>query len=568
MTDIDPNHETEGFAALGLGPALLERVAAAGFEAPTPIQEAAIPALLEGRDLVGLAHTGTGKTAAFGLPLLQRLDPERAEVQALVLAPTRELAMQVAKALRGFDRSAGVATVYGGQPMGKQIRDLRRGAKVVVGTPGRVRDLLDRGALSFAGLDCVVLDEADEMLKMGFVEDLEAILGHAPGDRPRQTMLFSATMSPGVRRVAEQHLTDPLDVSVAGGQAAAPEIEQHAFLLRPGDKLDVLDRLLEVEAEGAVLVFAQTRLDTAGLAEQLEARGHAAAALHGDMSQAQRELVLGRFRSGRCRVLVATDVAARGLDVEGVELVVNFDPPDNGDAYTHRVGRTGRAGRGGTAITFAEIRDQELLRFVRKRALPDQGHRDPPSERDVMQSRAAALRARLADAPDEPLEAYLAEIDALVAEGHDPRLLAARAARLLCGDRPLVDPETADGLGALVPFRIPFGRRNGVRASDVVAALCKGLGLSNEAIGPIDLFDRHTEVWIAPAEADAVEAARRIPLRGRPAFIDRMDGRGRPRRPAGPPRGNRPHDRRGPPPPRKGPHKGQGKPKRPWIKQP
>ncbi len=562
----EPQPDPTGFAALGVKQPLLAALEAAKFVEPTPIQTAAIPPLLEGVDMVGQARTGTGKTAAFGLPLLQRLDPSRREVQAIVLAPTRELAMQVSKALRGFNRKVPVATVYGGQPIGKQIREIERGAMVVVGTPGRTLDLLNRGVLRFDGLDCVVLDEADEMLQMGFIEDIESILGFAPPDRKRQTMLFSATMSRGVRSVAERHLLNPVDLAVAGGEAAVPEIDQQLLILRISEKVAVLDRLLEVESEGTALVFTQTRVATAQLAERLERRGHAAAALHGDMSQALREQVLSRFRSGRVRVLVATDVAARGLDIDTITLVVNFDPPDGRDGYVHRIGRTGRAGRKGTAVTLAGPGDKQFILGVQSYAKDRLTRRHSPTLGDVMASRAGKLRERLKEASHDGLAPYLAEVDALVEQGMDVREIAALAARLACGARPLLDPDEIEQTPPMVPFWLPLGRRQGVRPGDIVAALCRGIELPREAVGAIDLSDRHTEIWIAEPHAEAVQRAGQINLRGRVTRIERADGLGRRRR--GPPKGKHPRqaDRHGPPR-RKGPYK-KGGANRPWKKRP
>ncbi len=560
-TDVSP------FAALGLCDRLLEALERSQFVTPTAIQAAAIPILLEGRDAIGLARTGTGKTAAFGLPLLQRLDPERREVQALVLAPTRELAVQVSKALQDFAGRTGIATVYGGQPMGRQIREIERGAQVVVGTPGRVLDLLKRGALRFNGLDCAVLDEADEMLQMGFIEDIEAIFGFAPKDRPRQTMLFSATMSRGVRAVAAKHLKDPVDVSVAGDEEAVPEIDQQLLIVRVAEKVDALDRLLEVESQGAALVFTQTRVAAAELAERLEGRGHSAAALHGDMSQALREAVLARFRRGRARVLVATDVAARGLDVDIITLVVNFDPPDGRDAYVHRIGRTGRAGRRGTAVTFAGPRDKQFIMGVQRYAGSGLTRRSPPTLFEVMQSRAARLRRELENASREGLDPYLAEVDALVEAGMDPREVAAIAAKLMCGDRGLVSPDDLEPAPTMVPFWIPVGRKHGVYPNDIIGALCRGLGLPREGVGAVDLSDRHGEVWIDETYAEAILRAGSINVRGRPTRIERADGLGRQRRgPAGgnPYRGN---DRFGGPRGNKGPGR-KGGAKRHWKKRP
>ncbi len=558
--------EAEGFAALGLSPELLAAVEAEGFSEPTPIQVAAIPPLLDGRDLIGLARTGTGKTAAFALPLLQRIDRRRREVQALVLAPTRELALQVSKACSAFGKSLGglgVATVYGGQPYGGQIKALKRGAALVVGTPGRILDLLNRGALRLDGLDCIVLDEADEMLRMGFVEDIEMILAHTPDDRPRQTMLFSATMSKQVRAVAAKHLSDPVDLEVRGGEEPVPEIEQQILIVREADRIDVLDRLLEVESDGASLVFTRTRLAAAQVAERLERRGHPAAALHGEMSQSLRETVLGRFRSGLARVLVATDVAARGLDVEGITLVVNLDPPLDRDGYVHRIGRTGRAGRKGTAVTFAGPGDKQFILGVQSYAKDALTRRRPPGVAEVMAGRAERLRARITEGKDEGLEPYLAQVDVLVEGGMDPKEAAARALRLACGARPLSDPASAPPDVVHVPFWLPLGRRDRVRVGDIVGALCGDLGLSRDNIGAVDLADRHTEVWIDEAWADRVAKAGQIQLRSRVTRIVRADGLGKTRGfGRGKPQARSPHQFRKSPK-GKGPYKKGGQ-KRPW----
>ena len=409
MTDADPTT----FAALGLAPALLETLAGLGYEEPTPVQEAAIPPLLAGRDLLAEAPTGTGKTAAFALPILQRLAAEglgRAEqgtALALVLVPTRELAMQVAEAVHRYGRVLGarVLPVYGGQPIGLQLRGLRRGLDVVVATPGRAVDHLTRGSLRLDTVEAVVLDEADEMLDMGFAEELDAILSATPAGR--QTALFSATISPTIARVAARHLREPVRVSVRPerpSEAAPALVRQLVYVVRRPDKLAALGRILDVEDPAAALVFARTRGEVDDLAEALSGRGHDAAALHGGLSQEQRDRVMGRFRDGALDVLVATDVAARGLDIEHISHVVNFDVPSSPDAYVHRIGRTGRAGREGMAITLVEPREHRLLLNIEASTKTRLERATVPTIADLRERRLellrASLRERLAGADD------------------------------------------------------------------------------------------------------------------------------------------------------------------------
>lgn len=400
MTDADPTT----FAALGLAPALLETLAGLGYEEPTPVQEAAIPPLLAGRDLLAEAPTGTGKTAAFALPILQRLAADglgRAEAGtalALVLVPTRELAMQVAEAVHRYGRVLGarVLPVYGGQPIGQQLRGLRRGLDIVVATPGRAVDHLTRGSLRLDTVQAVILDEADEMLDMGFAEELDTILSATP--TVRQTALFSATISPTIARVAARHLREPVRVAVRPerpSEEAPAKVRQLAYVVRRPDKLAALGRILDVEDPAAALVFARTRGEVDDLAEALSGRGHDAAALHGGLSQEQRDRVMGRFRDGALDVLVATDVAARGLDIEHISHVVNFDVPSSPDAYVHRIGRTGRAGREGMAITLVEPREHRLLLNIEGSTKTRLERATVPTIADLRERRLELLRASL-----------------------------------------------------------------------------------------------------------------------------------------------------------------------------
>lgn len=395
-----------GFAALGLSPRVLATLEALGYEEPTPIQQVAIPPLLAGRDLLGQAATGTGKTAAFALPMLERLNAEggdggRTTIQALVLVPTRELAMQVAEAVHRYGRELGVHVlpIYGGQAMQQQLRALRRGVDVVVATPGRALDHIRRNTLDLSGVRMVVLDEADEMLDMGFAEDLEAILSAIPAER--QTALFSATIPKRIAALAERHLRDPERITIARERLPAgevPRVRQDVYMVHRRDKVPALGRVLDMENPASAIVFCRTRTEVDELQETLAAHGYGAEALHGGISQDQRSRVLKRFREGASELLIATDVAARGLDIEHVSHVVNFDVPAAPDAYVHRIGRTGRAGREGTAITFAEPRERRLLRNIEQRTGQVMHVATVPTAKDLRARRMEVTSAGLREA--------------------------------------------------------------------------------------------------------------------------------------------------------------------------
>ncbi|MCW2776623.1 MAG: box helicase domain protein, partial [Frankiales bacterium] len=367
MSAPDPSGPSPTFADLDLRPELLAALSSLGYEEPSPIQREAIPPMLAGRDVLGQAATGTGKTAAFALPLLQRLRPGGRSPRALVLAPTRELAMQVSEAIHRYGRDLGarVLPVYGGQPIGRQLKVLDHGVDVVVATPGRAKDLIERGALKLDEVETVVLDEADEMLDMGFADDLEAILGAAPQER--QTVLFSATMPSRVNHMVRKHLKDPVRVLIqreTTEPGEAPKVRQVAYVVPRSHKAAALGRVLDIEAPVATIVFCRTREDVDGLTETLNGRGYRAEALHGGLSQEQRDRVMGRLRSGVAELLVATDVAARGLDLDQLTHVVNFDVPNAAESYVHRIGRVGRAGREGVAVTLAEPRERRMLAVI------------------------------------------------------------------------------------------------------------------------------------------------------------------------------------------------------------
>ena len=359
------NSSVTGFGQLALAGPVLQALQEIGYESPSPIQAESIPPLLEGRDLFGQAQTGTGKTAAFALPLLSRIDLDMKQPQVLVLTPTRELAIQVAEAFQAYARHLKgfhVLPIYGGQSMDTQLRQLRRGVHVVIGTPGRIMDHLRRKSLVLDTLRTLVLDEADEMLRMGFIDDVEWILEHTPAER--QTALFSATMPDAIRRVAQKHLRDPREVRIKSGTTTVSTTKQRYWQVSGLHKLDALTRILEVEDFDAVLIFVRTKTETVSLAEKLEARGFAAAALNGDMNQALRERTVEQLKNEKLDIVVATDVAARGLDVQRISLVFNYDIPCDTESYVHRIGRTGRAGRPGSAILFVSPREMRMLRAI------------------------------------------------------------------------------------------------------------------------------------------------------------------------------------------------------------
>ncbi|HLE14962.1 MAG TPA: DEAD/DEAH box helicase, partial [Anaerolineales bacterium] len=440
--DQDPEPDSVAFDQLGLSDVLRKTIEDAGYEQATPIQVKTIPLMLAGRDVIGQAQTGTGKTAAFALPVLQQLDLNENAPQALVLTPTRELAIQVAEAFYTYGKHLGrirVLPVYGGQSIQQQINRLRSGVHVVVGTPGRIMDHLRRGTLDFASLKMVVLDEADEMLRMGFIEDVEWILSQAPGEL--QKALFSATIPQEIRRIADRYLHDPVTIEIEHKTLTVPTVQQRYLIASEGQKLEALSHVLETETEPgeAVLIFAQTKIGAADLAEKLQARGYAAEAMHGDMNQAQREQTVRRLRSGQVEIVVATDVAARGWDVERIGMVVNYDIPYDTESYVHRIGRTARAGREGKALLFVTPRQKRMLREIEQYTGQRIEPVKAPTKADVAARRVALFKERiLKTLEEEELELYLNLVEELAVEsGCDMAEIAAAAARLARGDRPL-----------------------------------------------------------------------------------------------------------------------------------
>jgi ATP-dependent RNA helicase DeaD len=438
--------DSNGFLDLGLPEAVLQALRDVGYEAPTPIQAQTIPVLLAGSDVLGQAQTGTGKTGAFALPVLSKIDLSKAQTQALVLVPTRELAIQVAEAFQRYAthmKGFHVLPIYGGQSYTPQLKGLKRGAHVIVGTPGRVMDHMKRGTLPLGALTFLVLDEADEMLQMGFIDAIEWILEQSPPER--QIALFSATIPPAIRRIAQRHQRKPAEITIRSRTSTAPNIRQRYWLVSGMHKLDALTRILEVETFDAMLVFVRTKLETVELAERLEARGFEAAPLNGDIPQPQRERTIAALKSGKVDIVVATDVAARGLDVERISHVVNYDVPYDSESYIHRIGRTGRAGRSGEAILFIAPRERNMLRIIERATRQQIAQMNLPSVAAVNEQRVARFKQRIADTlAGGETAAFRAIVEEFEAENEVPAIeIAAALASLLQGAAPLLLPEKA-----------------------------------------------------------------------------------------------------------------------------
>ena len=439
--------DSNGFLDLGLPESLVQGLRDVGYEAPTPIQAATIPVLLNGSDVLGQAQTGTGKTGAFALPILSKIDLSKPQTQAMVLVPTRELAIQVAEAfhryavhMKGFH----VLPIYGGQSYTPQLKGLKRGAHVIVGTPGRVMDHMKRGTLPLGAMSFLVLDEADEMLQMGFIDAIEWILEQLPPKR--QIALFSATVPPAIRRIAQRHLQSPQEITIRSKTSTAPNIRQRYWVVSGMHKLDALTRILEVETFDAMLVFVRTKIETVELSERLEARGFEAAPLNGDIPQQQRERTIAALKSGKVDIVVATDVAARGLDVERISHVVNYDVPYDSESYIHRIGRTGRAGRSGEAILFIAPRERNMLRIIERATRQQIAQMNLPSVADVNEQRVAKFKQRIAATlADGETQAFRAIVEEFQTEHNVSALdVAAALASLLQGDTPLLLPERAE----------------------------------------------------------------------------------------------------------------------------
>lgn len=534
----NPEEDRRNFDNLGLPANVLKAIAKVGFESPSPIQEQTIPVLMDGHDVVGLAQTGTGKTAAFALPILSRIDVSSRHPQALILAPTRELALQVAESFESFATHLGgihVLPIYGGQSYGVQLSGLRRGAQIIVGTPGRVIDHLKKGSLDISELCFMVLDEADEMLNMGFQEDVERILEDTPDEK--QVALFSATMPSGIRRLSKQYLNNPQEITVKAAQRTNTNIEQDYLLVHHRAKLDALTRILEVTEFEAMIMFVRTKNETEELAERLRARGFNAAAINGDIAQAQRERTVDQLKDGRLDILVATDVAARGLDVDRITHVFNYDIPHDTESYVHRIGRTGRAGRSGRAILFVTPRERRLLKAIERATKSRLNEIELPTVDAVNEARKEKFRDALTVSLGDPQVGVFRELVKEYSESQEVALediAAALAAQLQSGADFLLKEQPADerprrrrdddrygdsgrnGGGAYRPmserfskeaptvtdrngneyavYRLSVGHRQRVRPGAIVGALANEGGLNSRDFGRISIFAEHSLV--------------------------------------------------------------------------
>lgn len=522
--------ELPSFAEMGLAAPLLKSIQDIGYETPSPIQAASIPLLLEGKDIIGQAQTGTGKTAAFALPLMSRIDVTKKTPQLLVLAPTRELAIQVAEAFQTYARHIDgfhVLPIYGGQAYDGQLRQLRRGVQVVVGTPGRVMDHIRKGTLKLDDLQALVLDEADEMLRMGFIDDVEWVLEHTPPTR--QIALFSATMPSVIRRVATKYLTDPSEIKIASKTATATTISQKYWRVSGLHKLDALTRILEMQSFDAMLIFVRTKSATVELAEKLTARGYACDALNGDISQQLRERTVEKLKNGKLDILIATDVVARGLDVERISCVLNYDIPYDTESYVHRIGRTGRAGRSGEAILFVSAREQRMLRMIENATRQKIEPMSLPSAKDINSKRVDRFKQQISETMDNSdLSLYM---DLLSEYQHehdsDPLHIAAALASIVQGETPLFLSEKEfkgpaeftegdsrggrgrdrdrDGgkrrergrrgdtpQGDMQRYSLSVGREHGVKPGNIVGAIANEANIDSKFIGQIEIQENTT----------------------------------------------------------------------------
>ena len=572
------------FSDFRLSAPLLQALADVGYESPSPIQAATIPPLLEGRDMLGQAQTGTGKTAAFALPALARLDPAARKPQVLVLAPTRELAIQVAEAFQKYARHLPgfqVLPIYGGQGYGPQLAALKRGVQVIVGTPGRVIDHLDRGSLDLSELRTLVLDEADEMLRMGFIDDVEAVLKKTP--ESRQVALFSATMPQQIRRIAQTYLKDPVEIAIKSTTTTAANIRQRYWMVSGVNKLDALTRILEAEPFDAMIIFARTKLGTEELAQKLSARGLSAAAINGDLDQKQRERAIQNLKDGRLDVLVATDVAARGLDVDRISHVLNYDIPYDTESYVHRIGRTGRAGRSGEAILFVAPRERGMLGAIERATRQKIEQMQLPSVETVNEARVAKFLEKITTALESSdlgifrdlIERYerehnvpAAEIAAALAkvvQGSTPLLLepprkpekpafereyverpggreASRSAREPREPRepraPRPDTGPRDPDVGMETFRIDVGYVHGVQPGNIVGAIANEADLESKFIGRIDIRDDYSLVDLPEGmPKELLEHLKKVRVGGQPIRIRRAEDADMT---AAPPRAKRP----------------------------
>ena len=579
MSKSDAKPGTTSFRDLGLSAPLIKVLDEIGYETPTPIQSQAIPHLMNGRDILGHAPTGTGKTAAFALPLLSNIDVDNKSVQILTLTPTRELAIQVAEAFQHYAahiKGFHVLPIYGGQEYGGQIRQLKRGVQVVVGTPGRLMDHMRKGTLKLGNLKAVVLDEADEMLRMGFIEEVEWILQQTPDKR--QMALFSATMPKQVEKIARRYLDKPQEISIKARTATAETIRQRYWQVSGFHKLDALTRILEVEPFDAILMFVRTKIATTELAEKLEARGYAAAAMNGDMAQNHREQMVERLKKGTLDILVATDVAARGLDVNRISHVINYDVPYDTEAYIHRIGRTGRAGRSGEAILFVAPRERRMLSAIERATRQKIEQMVLPTTETVNNKRIADFKQKITDTLAVGELGFMQGLVEQYRQEHDvPAVeIAAALAKMSIGEKAmLLGPDKGKDKGrekgksrlGIKPvrdveagaerFRIEVGQVHGVKPGNIVGAIANESGLDGEHIGSIEIEAEYSLVDLpAGMPKDVFEDLKKTRICGQPMNISRHGDGKAPRK-----RKGRPNPKGKPKGKAKGKPKGKAKPK-------
>ncbi|WP_139488905.1 DEAD/DEAH box helicase [Brevibacillus dissolubilis] len=523
------------FTDFPLHKSVLDAIQDMGFEEPSPIQAACIPKILEGGDLIGQAQTGTGKTAAFGIPLIERLTPAN-KIQAIVLTPTRELAIQVAGELRRISKYKRIRTlpIYGGQSISHQIRALKQGVQVVIGTPGRVLDHLRRKTLRLENVNMLVLDEADEMLDMGFIEDIETIISHLNAER--QTLLFSATMPPEIKRLAQRYMNNPSTVAVSREEVTAPLIEQVYYKVFDRNKLDSLCRILDSEDVELGIIFCRTKRGVDELTEVLQARGYLADGLHGDLSQAQRDKVMKAFREGSIEFLIATDVAARGIDVSNVSHVINYDIPQDPESYVHRIGRTGRAGRKGIAMTLVTPREMRQMVVIQKQTKAAMLSRNVPTLEEVAERKQEQLREQLISLLDNDAmaEMYL-KVAADLTATYPAEKVAAAALHLAFHSESGEDGEAESynfgetgAAKGMVRFFLNVGRNANIKPQDLVREISESVGIPGKAVGRIDIFESFTFVEVPEEVAPFVyESLRQTRINGKRINLEPAKPRGR-----------------------------------------
>jgi ATP-dependent RNA helicase DeaD len=535
------------FEDLGLSSALLKSIKDVGYEEPTPIQVKVLPVLLDGSDVIAQAQTGSGKTAAFGFPIIETIDPRNRKVQALILCPTRELAIQVAEALHKYGKHKDVETlpIYGGQPYERQFRGLQRGPQIVVGTPGRVMDHMRRNTLNLENVKFFILDEADEMLDMGFVEDIEWILEQVPAER--QTALFSATMPPRIVDLARKYMNEPVRLSVVGKEMTVPATHQSFYEVPRSRKIEALTRVLDAETPTSAMIFCRTKHGVDELGEALMARGYPVETIHGDLSQAQRDRVMRRFRTGQADILIATDVAARGLDIPDVSHVINYDVPESAEAYVHRIGRTGRAGKTGSAVTLVTPKETRWLRQIERTIRATIESRRLPTIADVAERRREAMKSQILEAMKntEAYSPYMATVDDLATD-YDVAEVAAAILKLYADEtgRGSSDEMKEDdvatfstasvsrGESGMTRLFLSIGRNQSVRPQDIVGAIANEANIPGRAIGAIDILDAYSFVDIPSEFAERVIlAVKDSGIKGRPVNAEvAQPGAGRPSR--------------------------------------